>query len=289
MPWTTSPKVMEIRNRSEQFDVLVGTLDGWRRHMSARNASLLSFFFFLSIFPLMLAATTILGFVLEGRDDLRQDLLDGAVADIPLIGSQLAEQGQLTGNIWALIIGLGGALWSATKAFVALHGALDDTWEIDVDDRAKMPKQRARALLAIVFIGAGQVASMAIAGVIGAAGLPAIGNIALLVGTVAVNAGIVAAMYRFLTSEAPSWRQVVPGSLFAGVIITALQNFGVTIVKIIAENAGDTYGTFATILALITWLGFIAITLLMGAELNAYVARRTAAGGPVVGRENVAA
>ena len=68
MPWTTSDKVMDFRSRHAAIDVLVDTLDGWRRHISGRNASVLAFFGFLSIFPLMLAATTILGFVLEGKN-----------------------------------------------------------------------------------------------------------------------------------------------------------------------------------------------------------------------------
>ena len=50
MPWTTSPKVMEFRDRHHVVDVIVETLDGWRRHLSGRNASLIAFFGFLSYF-----------------------------------------------------------------------------------------------------------------------------------------------------------------------------------------------------------------------------------------------
>ena len=64
MPWTTNDKMMELRSRHPAIEVMVDMLDGWRRHISGRNASTLSFFGFLSIFPLLLAVTTILGFVL---------------------------------------------------------------------------------------------------------------------------------------------------------------------------------------------------------------------------------
>ena len=76
MPWTTSNKVMGLRVRHLAINVGVETLDGWRRHISGRNASVLSFFGFLSIFPLMLAATTLLGFVLEGDPELQQRIID---------------------------------------------------------------------------------------------------------------------------------------------------------------------------------------------------------------------
>ena len=148
MPWTTSDRVMQLRQRHVAVDVFVDTLDGWRRHISGRNASVIAFFGFLSIFPLLLAATTILGFLLQNNQDLQQEIIDGALADIPVLGQQLeADPTSLNGSWWALIIGLSAALWSATKAFVALQGAQDDIWEVDVDHRDAMPKQRGKALL----------------------------------------------------------------------------------------------------------------------------------------------
>ena len=179
---------MQLRERHVAIDVFVDTLDGWRRHISGRNASVLAFFGFLSIFPLMLAATTILGFVLEGNKDLQDRIIDGALADIPVLGQQLeADPSSLGGNWWALIIGLGGALWAATKAFVALQGAQDDVWEVAVDHRDAMPHQRAKALLGLLFIGAAQVGSVAITALVNAAGLPVGGRIALLAATVVIN------------------------------------------------------------------------------------------------------
>ena len=69
MAWTTSDKVMELREKSQPFDLFAEMMDGWRRHLSGRNASLVAFFGFLSIFPLLLAAVSILGFVLSGNEN----------------------------------------------------------------------------------------------------------------------------------------------------------------------------------------------------------------------------
>ncbi|MFK8026241.1 MAG: hypothetical protein AB8G26_19960, partial [Ilumatobacter sp.] len=94
MAWTTSDKVMDYREKFAWFDVFAEMMDGWRRHLSGRNASLVAFFGFLSIFPLMLAAVSILGFVLSDNDELRQELIDGAAAEIPVLGPQLAENSE---------------------------------------------------------------------------------------------------------------------------------------------------------------------------------------------------
>ncbi len=72
MAWTTSDKVMALRERSYPFDLFAEMMDGWRRHLAGRNASLLAFFSFLSMFPLMLAAVTILGFLLDGNEELQR-------------------------------------------------------------------------------------------------------------------------------------------------------------------------------------------------------------------------
>ena len=90
MPWSRSPRVVALRSRFRTVDVIVETLDGWRCHQTGRTASLLSFWGFLSIFPLMLVATTVVGLVLEGNEDLQRDIIDGALADIPVLGAELA-------------------------------------------------------------------------------------------------------------------------------------------------------------------------------------------------------
>lgn len=270
MPWTTSDKVMDLRRRSAFVDVVVETLDGWRRHITGRNASVLAFFTFLSIFPLMLAATTILGFVLEDNEDLQQRIIDGALNDIPVLGQQLAQDpASLDGNIWALIIGLGGALWSASKAFVGLQGGLDDTWEVSVDHRASLPVQRGRAIVGMLILGGAQVGSIAIAAVVRSLDLPAGADVLLILATLAIHVLSIGAMYRYLTSAEPTWGDVWPGALLAGAVYSVLQNIGVWLVERIQNNASDTYGNFAIVLGLVTWLSIIAIATLMGAELNA--------------------
>lgn len=278
MAWTTSDKVMTYRERWHAFDVFAEMMDGWRRHLSGRNASVLAFFTFLSIFPLMLAAVTILGFVLQDNEDLQQRIIDGAASEIPVIGEQLSEDPTaIKGSVWALVIGLGGALWSSTKAFVGLQGALDDTWEIPVDDRAGMPAQRGKALLGLMIIGASQIGSIVIASIVSEAGLPAISNIALLAANVVINILVIAAMYRFLTSYSPTWNDVWLGAVIAGIVFTILQNFGTTLVKRFADSS-EAYATINTVIGLITWLGLIGITVIMCAELNA--ARKRVQTGP---------
>ena len=154
MPWTTHQKVTALRDRSAAIDVIVGTADGFRRHLTGRNTAVLAYYGVLTLFPLLMAATTIMGFVLEGNPGLQDDIVDSAVSQIPLIGDQIQKNsGEIEGSYWALIIGLLVALWGPLKAFVGVQIAFDDIWEIDVDDRASGAIKRVRALIGITVIG----------------------------------------------------------------------------------------------------------------------------------------
>ena len=121
----------------------VETLDGFRRHQTGRNAAVLAYWGFLSIFPLLLAATTILGFVLEGNEDLRDDILDSALSQIPVVGTTIeANAGALEGNTWALVIGLLTA--PGPRCSLGVQACFDDVWEVDIDARANTAIKRWR-------------------------------------------------------------------------------------------------------------------------------------------------
>jgi uncharacterized BrkB/YihY/UPF0761 family membrane protein len=274
MAWTTKPKVMKLRQRSSVIDVVVETFDGFRRHLTGRNSAVLAYYGFLTLFPLLMAATTILGFVLEGDPELQADIVDSALSQIPVLGADLEPGSTIDGNWWALVLGLGFALWGSLKAFVAIQSALDDTWEIPVDDRASGAVQRVKALVGVAVIGLGQIGAVALAALVSEAGLPQIGQILITLGGLVLNIIVVGTMYRYLTSRSSSWGLVWPGALFTGVLYTVLQFVGTTIVANTLDDAESVYGTFAATLALLSWLSLHALISLFGAELNAALVRR---------------
>jgi YihY family inner membrane protein len=275
MAWSTHPRVMSARRRFAAVDVGVEMLDGFRRHQTGRNAAVLAYWGFLSIFPLLLAATTILGFVLEGNEDLRDDILDSALSQIPVVGATIEENaGALEGNTWALVIGLLTALWASMKAFLGVQAAFDDVWEVDIDSRANTAIKRLRALIGLVAIGLAQVATVFLSGVAAAAEIAAINKVLLLIGALIINVTVVATVFRYLTSAPVTWRMVWPGAVFAGFLFTLLQLFGTVVVSRMIANASEIYGTFASMLALMSWFGLHGLISLYGAELNAALERR---------------
>ena len=268
--WTEFSRVRALRERSRPAALTVQTIEGFRKHRSGRNAALIAHFGFLSVFPLLLVFTTVLGFVLQSRPKLLEDIVDSALAQLPFIGEQIAaDPSKLRGDALVLIIGLLASLWGGMKAFVAVHGALDDIAETALDDRSNLFITRLRALFGMAYIGGAQIGAAILASLATVTGLQIVGKVLLLIGTIAINAGVLALSYRWLRTKRPSWRSVAPGALVGGMLFAALQLVGVAIVGRAIAQASPVYGNFASVIGLLTWLSLHSIIALAGAELTA--------------------
>src|SRR5947209_16216715 len=67
-------------------------------------AALVAYYGFFALFPLLLLFTTVLGFVLQGNPSAQKSILDSALGQFPIVGSQLHTH-SLTGSGVALVVG----------------------------------------------------------------------------------------------------------------------------------------------------------------------------------------
>jgi YihY family inner membrane protein len=268
--WTEHPRIVPLRRRWHAVDLLLTALDGFRRHRTGQNAALVTHYGFLSVFPLVVVLTTVLGLVLRNRPDLQADIVDSALNQIPIVGPTLGDDpSKLSGSVVILLFGLVAALWAGMKAFVGLQSALDDIAEIPLDRRSNLAVVRLHALIGIGVVGIAQVGTAVMTSLVGAAPIPGVSKALLLVAAAATNALVLALCYRWLCSRRQPWRAVMPGAVVVGVIFAGLQLVGTAVVGRAIANASPVYGTFATVIGLMTWLSVHAFVALLGAELNA--------------------
>jgi YihY family inner membrane protein len=264
---------MALRQRSPAADLALRVLEGFQQHRTGRNAALVSHYGFLSVFPLMVVLTTILGFVLQNRKDLQDDIIDSALGNLPFVGAQIAKDpASLRGSTVVLIVGLMAALWAGMKAFVAVQAALDDIHEIALNRRSSFVHARMRAVGGIVVIGGAQVATAFITSLVGVLEVGLAGQLALIVAAIIVNTIVLGLTYRWLCSVTDSWRHVLPGAVGGGVLFAILQLLGTTIVTRAIANASPVYGSFAAVIGVLTWLSLHATIALVGADLNQVLA-----------------
>jgi membrane protein len=238
-------------------------------------AASVTYYAFFSIFPLLLVLVTLLGYALDGDPDLQRRVLDSALADFPVIGPQLQSNvHSLQGSVPALIAGIAIAVWAGTGVALALENALDHIWGVPISRRANPLLARLRALLWIAVLGGVTL----VATVLGSASAfatygPAVRVVALIV-SLGINVAVFLAVFRVLTSHNPSWRDVLPGALVAAVAWEILQTVGGYIVDRQLRGASSTYGVFAIVIGLLSWLYLAANVTLLSAEINVVTARK---------------
>ncbi len=72
-------------------------------------AALITYYAFVSLFPLLLLLSTILGFVLDGNPELQRQVIDSALGQFPVIGDDLARPGAIGGSTVGIIVGVLGS------------------------------------------------------------------------------------------------------------------------------------------------------------------------------------
>jgi membrane protein len=239
-------------------------------------AALIAYYAFLSLFPLLLAFVSVLGFMLEDDPGLQEDIVDSALARIPVIGAQLGDDVQpLTGSGVALAIGLAGALWAGLGVTLALGRAFDEIWDVPRLEQRGPLARRARGALVLVVLACVLVAATVAGGVAIAAELgPAATRIAAAFASLLVNATVFLAAFWLLTARPRRLSDLVPGVLLAAAGWLALQAAGGWYVTRAIDGASDTYGAFALVIGLLSWFWLGSHMLLLAAEVNVVRLRR---------------
>ena len=253
----------------------LGVVKKFTEDQAGQLAALIAYFGFFSIFPLMLAFISIIGFALEPDD--QQRLADEAANQIPVVGTKIISivesNGEIGGSIVAIVVGIAVALWSGLKMIDAMQNALNGVWDIPPVDRPNIVKKRSRSLLMLAVLGAGIVGSVVVSGLATFVdAIPGIGKVAIWAGSAVVSVLLYWAAFQLLTDRKLEWSALLPGAIFGGIGWWALQTFGTPIVQNAQQN--DTFGDFSAIIALMTFFFLAAQISILGAEISAVRTRR---------------
>jgi membrane protein len=244
-------------------------------------AAMITYYGFVSLFPLLLLLVTILGFALSGNADLQQDVLHSALRDFPVIGDQIGQNiHSLQGSALGLVVGIVGSVYGALSVGVAAQNAMNKIWAVPRAERPALPGLYGRSAALLVVLALSVAATTALAALSTAAGNwgPAPADIAVRVGAVAVsllvNAGFVIFAYRVLTARTLPLPELWPGALTASLLWQVLQSIGTYLLDHQLRGATATYGLFGIVLGLLTWIYLAALILVLGAEINVVRAHR---------------
>ncbi len=220
---------------------------------------------FLSIFPLLILAVSVVGFVSSNDITFTRDLIDAL--GIPP-GDQLAQD--LTDAVAnaqdsrgaAGVIGLLGLLWTGLGVVMALQRSVDRVWQsfgAGLKDKAKAVGVILGGL--VVFAG-----SFALSILINF--LPGFFAPVSIIAGLAVNTALFLWLFTALGRLPIGLKARLPGAVFCGVGLEILKLVGSLYVPRLVANSSAMYGSLGVVVAIIAWLALFGRLFVYGSVVN---------------------
>lgn len=232
-------------------------------------ASAVTLTVFLSLFPILLVALAVMGFVSSGDRDLGPRLiaefgLTGDAAEFLLEGLAAAEQNKRSSSI----IGVLGFLWATIGVVGAVQHVCDRAWQ--VSGRGLKDKLVAAGWL----LGSLVVLALAIAASGLVPGLPVwLAPVEIVVG-VALGTAFYLWTFKVLTAKSIPWRTHLPGALLGGVGLHLITRLSGLLLGRQIESGSALYGSIAVVFAILAYLLLFGRLLVYAVALNVVLHER---------------
>ena len=220
--------------------------------------AMLTFFAFISLFPLLLILTTVLGVVLRSNPKLQQDVPNSALVDFQVIGEQLKNNLHDFGRsgvalVISIVVTAVGALGLANAA----QYAMNLLWGVPEERQPGFPQSWLRSVGIIGTMGLGVLSTTA---------LTALGELAgghffttgLRIGLLAASFVITVLLFwlgmRTATAAEVDGRDLRLAAILTTVFWQGLQYLGGFIAAHQLAHASTLYGVFGLVLGLLAWI-----------------------------------
>lgn len=241
-------------------------------------AVIISFYAFLGIFPLLLLATSILGFVLQGYPSFQEQLLNSALGNFPIIGDQLGRPEGVQGSVSAIVVGSLAALYGALGLGQALQNAMNVAWAVPRNKRGNPFLQRFRSLV-LLFVAGVAVLAVTTVSVIGnntelLGAFGQVGRWLISLATIAVTGFVMSLLFRLSAARDHTLWAAIPGGLFTAVSWHLLQYAGAAYVTHVLGRTSAMNQTFGLVLGLMGLIYVASILVVLAIEVNVVLAQR---------------
>ena len=234
-----------------------------------REAALITYYGFLSIFPLLLLGVAILSKVLASDPELRQRLITEIVPPKlqPTIEQSLAR---LPTSTVPFIAGLIGLLFAGTGVVFSAYQTLNNVAAVPRRVRAGFfPRYiRVFVMLATLLLGALAVGALTVAAT-ALPGVPGLERTVAVLGSALVIFGVLLLGARLLLVRHAPFRALWPGAVMGAVVVALVLNLGTPLLARLVAKAGPVYGSFATVAGIFALLYLVSQALVYSAEVAA--------------------
>jgi membrane protein len=233
------------------------------------QAALLTYYGFLSLFPLLLILVTLLHLWFRNDPAFQQEVSSSVGHFFPLLGTQLQENinGMRQAGI-GLIIGLLITIYGARGAADAFRFTVDNMWQIPKHKRAGFPKSILNSLAIMGAATAGFGATVAVSAFTSDLAHATWVKVLVNIAGWGITTLVLGYAYRIATLGRIRYRYMFLGAAIAALCIQLLLSFGGILLSHELRNLNSLYGTFAIVLGLLFWIYLLAQIILLAAEID---------------------
>jgi membrane protein len=264
-----SSTVGDVRQRAPWLDHLIRAWSRYQSDSGDRLAASVTYFGFLSFFPIIALAFSVAGFVVDAYPSAQKDLIRQINNFLPGLSDKLNVATIGDAKVASGIIGLLGLLLAGLGWIDALREAIRVMWHHNLKV-GNFFKKKTLDIGILAGLGLTMIASVAVTGVSSSAmgwflqhiGLQGstVANVLLRIVGYVLALAVDVAIFLFLLTRLPKvatpMRQVLKGALFGAVGFEILKTVGSLLVKSATHN--PVYGVFAVVVGLLIWINYIS-------------------------------
>ena len=248
-------KLDDSQKRNRFIGFCVAVVKKYGDDQAGRLAALLTYYGFLSLFPLLLVLTTLAERTVGSNPHLEHTVINGLTNYFPTLGSSLAAKVHgLHRNGLALIIGILFILYGTRGLADVFQSGVRQIWGVPEKQNGGFPKSILKSVSLVLIGGFGFLAASVCAGLAASAGH----GLGFRLLSIVVNAFILFWLFTFLiNSSLPKhvkFSEIKLGAAAATVGLVVLQLLGNYLLARQLKHLDALYSTFAVALALLFWI-----------------------------------
>jgi uncharacterized BrkB/YihY/UPF0761 family membrane protein len=235
--------------------------------------SLIAYYGFFSLYPLLVAFTTIATWLFDDRPQTLQRILTAVWSKVPFATTDLAEEvteqvEDLSGQGWIAVVSLLVSLWGAIGVVRVLQDGVNTMWGVPRYRRPPYLAKVGRGAVMLALLGVGVFASAVVAGVTLAVDLPVVATIGAAVANIALSALVTLAVYRLVLGRSVPHRDHMPGAVIMGVGVWGLTLIGGLYVQRVIARMTNVFGPFASTIGLLAYVSLLIQIFVLATEVN---------------------
>ena len=244
---------LQLNNR--RFSFIYAVLKKYGDDEGGNQAALVTYYGFLSLFPLLVAALSMTELSALRSAHLRSSVTTALNKYFPLVGHQLESHVHSQGKVGiALGLSLLITIYGAKGVATALRQAMDHIWQVPRAERSTGAKGILRSFAIIVFGGIGFVAT----GILSSYGSGNSGNIGLQIAAMVLSLIVtflaLLIVFKLSISRFIEARFLLVGSALAAIGLQLVQAGGGFLITHELKHFSSLYGSLALVFVVLFWI-----------------------------------